>query len=215
MTAAAPTNRHQERSELSTRRLLEAAGDLIAEGGYEAMTLAAVGERAGYSRGLVTARFGSKDQLLKALVERIVDRWNHRNVLPRTAGASGRESIVILIGAIAEQMARDPTDVRVLYALMFEALGPIPELRSTFVEFHATMRADLASFVRKGLRDGSVAPGSSPTKEAALIVAGLRGIGYQWRLDPDGFDPLPALRHLVATTESRLRDGLRGASPAR
>jgi len=47
--------------------LLDAAADLIAEGGYEAMTLAAVGERAGYSRGLVTARFGSKDQLLEAL----------------------------------------------------------------------------------------------------------------------------------------------------
>ena len=177
------------------------------EGGYEAMTLAAVGERAGYSRGLVTARFGSKDQLLKTLVERIIDRWNHRNVLPRTEGTSGREAIVILLDAITEQVERDPTDVLVLYALMFEALRPIPELRSTFVEFHATMRADLAAFVRKGLRDGSIAPGTSPTKEAALIVAGLRGIGYQWRLDPDGFEPLPALRHLVSTTESRLRGG--------
>ena len=208
MTTAASTNRHQERSELSTRRLLEAAGDLIVEGGYEAMTLAAVGERAGYSRGLVTARFGSKDQLLKALVERIIDRWNHRNVLPRTEGAPGREAIVILLDAITEQVERDPTDVRVLYALMFEALRPIPELRSTFVEFHATMRADLATFVRKGLRDGSIAPGTSPTKEAALIVAGLRGIGYQWRLDPDGFDPLPALEHLVSTTDARLRGGV-------
>jgi AcrR family transcriptional regulator len=207
MTTAAPMNRHQERSELSTRRLLEAAGELIVEGGYEAMTLAAVGERAGYSRGLVTARFGSKDQLLKALVERIINRWEHRNVLPRTEGASGREAIVILLEAISEQVARDPTDVRVLYALMFEALRPIPELRSTFVEFHATMRADLAAFVRRGLRDGSIARGTSPTKEAALIVAGLRGIGYQWRLEPDGFDPLPPLRHLVSTTDDRLRSG--------
>jgi BetI-type transcriptional repressor, C-terminal len=144
---------------------------------------------------------------LKALVERIIDRWNHRNVLPRTEGASGRDSIVILIGAIGEQVERDPTDVRVLYALMFEALRPIPELTSTFVEFHATMGADLATFVRKGLRDGSIAPGTSPTKEAALIVAGLRGIGYQWRLDPDGFDPRPALHHLTSTTDARLQGG--------
>jgi AcrR family transcriptional regulator len=208
VTTAAPTNRHRERSELSTRRLLEAAGDLIVEGGYEAMTLAAVGERAGYSRGLVTARFGSKDQLLGALVERIIDRWNHRNVLPRTRAASGRDAIVILLDAITGQIERDPTDVRVLYALMFEALRPIPELRSTFVAFHATMRADLASLVRRGLRDGSIAPGTSPAKEAALIVAGLRGVGYQWRLDPDGFDPLPALRHLASTTDARLRHGI-------
>ena len=55
-TTATPTNRHKERSELSTRRLLDAAGELIVEGGYEAMTLAAVGERAGYSRGLPAHR---------------------------------------------------------------------------------------------------------------------------------------------------------------
>jgi AcrR family transcriptional regulator len=207
VTTAPPANRHQARSELSTRRLLEAAGELIVEGGYEAMTLAAVGERAGYSRGLVTARFGSKDLLLQALVERIIDRWHHRNVLPRTTGGTGREAIVILLEAITEQVERDPTDVRVLYALMFEALRPIPELRSTFVEFHASMRADLAALVRKGVRDGSIAPGTSPSKEAALIVAGLRGVGYQWRLDPDGFDPRPALRHLVSTTDARLRGG--------
>ncbi|HMC81415.1 MAG TPA: TetR/AcrR family transcriptional regulator [Acidimicrobiia bacterium] len=206
-TTATPANRHKERSELSTRRLLDAAGELIVEGGYEAMTLAAVGERAGYSRGLVTARFGSKDQLLKALVERIIDRWNHRNVLPRAEGSSGREAIVILLDAITEQVARDPSAIRVLYALMFEALGPVPELRSTFVAFHSTMRADLARLVRKGLRDGSVRPGTSPANEAALIVAGLRGVAYQWRLDPDGFDPLPVLRHLRSTTDDRLRSG--------
>ena len=57
----ATRNRHQERSDLSTARLLDAAAELIEEGGYEAMTVAAVGERAGYSRGLVTARFGSKE----------------------------------------------------------------------------------------------------------------------------------------------------------
>jgi AcrR family transcriptional regulator len=204
-TPASPTNRHKERSELSTRRLLDAAGELIVEGGYQSMTLVAVGERAGYSRGLVTARFGSKDQLLTALVERIIDRWNHRHVLPRTEGSSGREAIVILLDAITGQIERDPRAVRVLYALMFEALGPVPELRSTFVEFHDTMRADLARLIRKGLRDGSVRPGTSPTREAALIVAGLRGVAYQWRLDPDGFDPRPVLRHLTATTDERLR----------
>jgi AcrR family transcriptional regulator len=204
-TTPAPTNRHQERSELSTRRLLDAAGELIVEGGYQSMTLVAVGERSGYSRGLVTARFGSKDQLLRALVERIIDRWNHRHVLPRTEGSSGREAIVILLDAITDQIERDPRSVRVLYALMFEALGPVPELRSTFREFHDTLRADLARLLRKGLRDGSVRPGTSPAREAALIVAGLRGVAYQWRLDPDGFDPVPVLRHLTSTTDARLR----------
>ena len=41
----------QERSEESTRRLLDAAVELVAEAGYAGMTLAATGDRAGYSRG--------------------------------------------------------------------------------------------------------------------------------------------------------------------
>jgi AcrR family transcriptional regulator len=201
----ATRNRHQERSERSSARLLDAAADLIAEGGYEAMTLAAVGERAGYSRGLVTARFGSKDQLLEALVARITTGWNHRNVLPRTVGRPGRDGVLILIDAIRAQAERDPRALRTLYALMFEALGPNVGLRDHFVEFHRTMRADLVKLVRRGIRDGSVARERRPDEEAALVVAGLRGIAYQWLLDPAGFDPVPALRALCTATEQRLR----------
>lgn len=201
----ATRNRHQERSELSTARLLDAAAELIEEGGYEAMTLAAVGERAGYSRGLVTARFGSKDQLLVALVDRITTRWSHRNVLPRTAGRSGRDGILVLIDAIRTQAERDPRALRTLYALMFEALGPNESLRRHFVDFHRTMRSDLAHLVRRGVRDGSVARRRRPDEEAMLVVAGLRGIAYQWRLDPDGFDPVAALRVLAAATDQRLQ----------
>jgi len=198
-------NRQKERSELSTSRLLTAAGELIVEGGFRAMTLAAVGERAGYSRGLVTARFGSKDQLLQSLVEHIVGRWSHRNVLPRTKEATGRDGIQIVLEAIATQADRDPSALRVLYALMFEAVGPAADLRSTFVQLHADMRADFARFVRRGLRDGSIRSGLSPDLEAAVVVAGVRGIAYQWLLDPDGFEPVTALRYLARVTDERLR----------
>jgi AcrR family transcriptional regulator len=189
--------------------LLAAAGDLIVEGGFRAMTLAAVGERAGYSRGLVTARFGSKDQLLQALVERIVGQWSHRNVVPRTKGASGRDGVGIILEAIATQAERDPSALRVLYALMFEAVGPAVDLRPTFVQLHADMRNDFARLIRRGLRDGSVRPGISADSEAAVIVAGIRGIGYQWVLDPEGFEPVPALRYLARLTDERLRPLLR------
>ena len=64
VAGARTASRQRERSERSTRALLDAAGEVIAEVGYGNMTLAAVGERAGYSRGLVTARFGSKEKLL-------------------------------------------------------------------------------------------------------------------------------------------------------
>jgi AcrR family transcriptional regulator len=200
-------NRQQQRTQRSTRALLEAAGELIAERGYENMTLAAVGERAGYSRGLVTARFGSKDKLLEALVQRITTVWTHRNVLPRTRGRSGLDAVLVILGAIREQAERDQRALRVLYALMFEALGPNAELRRHFAEFHRTMRADLAQLLRRGIRDGSVHGGTDSKAEAALVIAGLRGIAYQWALDPCDIDLAAALGYLSRTTEGRLRAG--------
>ena len=198
-------NRQKERSSLSTRRLLDAAGELISEGGYAAMTLAAVGERAGYSRGLVSARFGSKRELVEALVERITTVWNARNVQPGTVGKSGLDGLLLTLDAIRVQSERDRRDLRTLYALQFEALGQVPELRAHFVEFHRTMRADMAGFVRRGLRDGSVVAGTSPKAEGAAVVGALRGIGYQWLLDPDDVDPSPLLSHLIVCVDQRLR----------
>jgi AcrR family transcriptional regulator len=198
-------NRQRERSQRSTRALLDAAGEVIAEVGYENMTLAAVGERAGYSRGLVTSRFGSKQKLLAALVERMTAGWTHRNVLPRTTGRSGLEAVVTLLDAIRAQAHEDPRALRVLYALMFEALGPNGDLRAHFVEFHRTMRADIAKLVRRGVRDGSIRAGTDPVAEAVCIAGGLRGVAYQWALDPDAFDPVDAFAYLTRVTEARLR----------
>jgi AcrR family transcriptional regulator len=198
-------NRQEERSSTSTRRLLDAAGELISEGGYEAMTLSAVGERAGYSRGLVTARFGSKRELLEALVERITTGWNVRNVQPRTVGKSGLDGLLITLDAIRVQAVRDPGALRRLYALQFEALGSVPELRAHFVDFHRTMRSDMAAFVRRGLRDGSIAAGTSAKAEGAAIVGALRGIAYQWLLDPDDVDPAALLKHMIGSVDRRLR----------
>lgn len=198
-------NRQMERSSLSTRRLLDAAGELISEGGYAAMTLAAVGHRAGYSRGLVTARFGSKRELVEALVERITTVWNARNVQPGTVGKSGLDGLLLNLDAIRMQAESDPSALRTLYALQFEALGQVPELRAHFVAFHRTMRADMASFVRRGLRDGSVVAGTSPKAEGAAVVGALRGIGYQWLLDPDDVDPAALLAYLIVCVDRRLR----------
>jgi AcrR family transcriptional regulator len=197
-------NKQHLRTARSTNALLDATSELITEGGFASLTFAAIGERAGYSRGMVTARFGSKEGLIEALIDRIVTRWSHRNVLPLTAGKLGLEGMSILLDAIRRQAAKDPRGLRVLYALMFESLGPDEALRTRFAKLHDTMRSDFAAIVTKGRRDGSIGDGLRAAREAALIIAGLRGIGYQWLLDPERFDPVDALAYLHDTTVDRL-----------
>jgi len=204
MTADPPKNKQQLRSERSTNALLEAASELIVEGGFAALTFAAIGERSGYSRGMVTARFGTKDGLIDALIDRIVTTWSHRNVIPHTKDSSGLDGAMTLLTAIETQASKDPRGLQVLYSLMFEAVGSTDDMGERFAKFHEVMRADFAQFVRRGQRDGSIRRGPSPQREAELIVAGLRGIGFQWLLDPGAFDPVAALRYLRSTVYDRL-----------
>ena len=66
---AAPQSLTQaERTAISDRAMLDAAIELVLEFGTEKTTLAMIGERAGYSRGLATYRFGSKTGLFKAVI---------------------------------------------------------------------------------------------------------------------------------------------------
>jgi AcrR family transcriptional regulator len=209
------SGRQRERAERSTKAVLDAASDLIVEGGFQSLTFAAIGNRAGYSRGLVTSRFGSKDGLVEALIDRIVTTWSHRNVLPMTKGKSGLDGLLILLDAIRAQADRDPRGLRVLYALMFEAIGPDLKLRSRFALFHASMRDDVAAFVRKGQRDGTVRAAVDAEKEAVFIVAALRVIGYQWLLDQANFDPVTALLYLQTTTAQRIGEADRSTTTHR
>ena len=74
-----------DRSALSERRTLEAAVQLMGERGYEKTTLAAIGEAAGYSRGLATHHFGSKADLFARVIRWISDKLRRQVVF---AGAN-------------------------------------------------------------------------------------------------------------------------------
>ena len=75
---AAERRSQTERREEAEHRLLEAALEIVARRGSVRMTLAEVGEAAGYSRGLPAHRFGSKAGLLHALAGYIGKRFGQQ-----------------------------------------------------------------------------------------------------------------------------------------
>lgn len=174
----------QERSALSTSKLLDAAADLIAERGYERMTLAAIGERAGYTHGLVTARFGSKEGLLWALIERMVVGWQHEQVIQKLADAGGAQAVHGVLAEMRKSWRSKPKHMKALYVLMFEALLPIPMLNERMRDLHRTLRADVEKAINRGIEEGTVAPDVDAPATARLIVGALRGVTYQAMLDP-------------------------------
>jgi AcrR family transcriptional regulator len=63
---------NEELRRRSRNRLLDATVELVSERGYEATTLAAIADRAGAARGLVSYYFPGKRQLLQSAVHRFM-----------------------------------------------------------------------------------------------------------------------------------------------
>ncbi|MFC5830274.1 TetR/AcrR family transcriptional regulator [Nonomuraea insulae] len=56
--------------------LLDAAEDLLCDQGSTALTLAAVADRAGVSKGGLLYHYGTKEALIKAMVERLIEEFD-------------------------------------------------------------------------------------------------------------------------------------------
>src|SRR5260221_13714997 len=63
-----------ERRDESERGVLQAAIAVVADEGVGAVTFDAVGRKGGFSRGLATQRFGSKQGLIEAVIKHLHDR---------------------------------------------------------------------------------------------------------------------------------------------
>lgn len=150
--------RKAEQSERTRGALIDAAIRLFGERGYRATPLKAIGEAAGISHGVIPFHFGSKEGLLLAVVERCFEMF-HGGVL----GALGDRERDFGIGdlrALVDAQLRfgeeHPEIGRLFLVLMFEALGPSPELREHFGAFHRRMHELGCAWLREGQRRGSV-----------------------------------------------------------
>ena len=119
-----------ERTAASDRAMLAAAIDLILEKGIEKTTLVAIGEKAGYSRGLATYRFGSKAALFDAVCKSISRRW--LDYLREGVGDRiGIEAMSAAMDAFFTFISDSPKEAQVLQILYGGAASPGSQYRST------------------------------------------------------------------------------------
>jgi len=202
--AEAATSRKREQSELSRERLIEAAMRLFAERGYRDASVQAIGEAAGISRGSIFWHFGSKEGLLWAVVQRAFTRWEAETLVPEVGDARGEEAIGRALRAHRRFLADEGGTLRLLFVLMFEALGPRPELAGEFARLHRDLRVLATPWLEEAVADGDFRDDVDPETIVTLIIATLGGIVYQYLLDAEGVD----LDRCYADLERVLERGL-------
>jgi AcrR family transcriptional regulator len=176
-----------ERTAASDRAMLAAAIDLIIEKGIEKTTLVAIGEKAGYSRGLATYRFGSKAALFDAVCKSISRRW--LDYLREGVGDRiGIEAMSAAMDAFFTFISDSPKDAQVLQILYGGAASPGSQYRSTSVSIHQRQQDDVAEWVRAGQTQGSIREDIDPKSVAAQYIAYISGMTYLWVLNPESID---------------------------
>ncbi len=194
--ASTPRLTQAERTARSERRMINAAVRLISRQGYTKTTLAQVGEESGYSRGLVSHRFGSKAGLLEALMRRITGRFLEDQVRPAIDDRSGIAALVTMVDTYFNELTAREERLRTVYVLMGEALGPVPEIRDVFMSLNKGFRDNARQWIEDGIATGEMRAGLDPSAEAALFIGTLRGVAMQWITEPRCFD-LEAVRESI------------------
>jgi AcrR family transcriptional regulator len=172
-----------ERRDEAERKILEAAALIVAEEGLEAITLAEAGERAGYSRGLPSHYFRTKNDLLSALAVYIIELFMSR----RRASASnipGFDGLIASIHYYFESPPQNTRMVRAFHAVLAGALHT-PVIAATVATLNRESIAEIAAGIRAGIESGSVRADVDPEFEGALILAALRGSVALWLANPE------------------------------
>jgi AcrR family transcriptional regulator len=173
------------RVEISNRRLIEAAAALIAEKGWEATTAAEIGRRAGYSRAMVHARYGSKDAILDAF---FLDDQIKRLSPDADPAATGLTDALGHFDRVAELYEEDRDFLRALFVATFEAVKTTSRLRARVRTLLDRGIDKVEAGLRRGVDDGSVRPDVDVARATNDISSAIFGCAYLWTVLGDRYD---------------------------
>ena len=196
MSETPPRRTQEQRRAETERRVLEAATALIAATGSRSVTLAQVGEAAGYSRGIVYHQFGSRERLIEAVLDRA-----QRLGLPESAD-DGLGHLLAIVETYLQAVARRAPTTRAFLQLWMEAVAADPVVAPLFAERDEGFRRFLADVIRRGRADGSVRSDTDPDAAGAVVMALLRGTSLQLIATPPVDDVSGVLREAVRTVRA-------------
>jgi AcrR family transcriptional regulator len=149
-------------------RLLNAAQELIEEGGYGAATVAAVADRTGLAAGTLYRHFASKEELFVEVFRTVCDGEVRAMGAAAEAMPGDRpcvERLTTVLATFADRALRRP---RLAWALIAEPVDPLVDVE------RLAYRERYSALCAKTLREG-IEAGELPDQNVELVAAALVG----------------------------------------
>jgi AcrR family transcriptional regulator len=193
-----PTERTRAHAAAVRERIVAAALDQLAEGGYASAAVVRVAERAGVATGTVYRHFPSKSDLFAEAFRRASQR--EVDVLAAIAAGSAAERLAAMVEAFVRRALAAPVRA---YALIAEPVDPAVDAE------RLVFRRAYADLFAAALRDGDLPPLDVELAATAIVGAlaeALVGPLARRQTDPDA---------LVAGLVSFVLSAVRAEEPAR
>ena len=160
-------------AEVSARRneeLLDHALDLFLENGFEATTIEAISGAIGMSRRTIYARYGDKDTLFRAALQRAIDEW----IVPvdelRAAESASLEETLFGVARLWLANMRRPSGWRLVRIAYTEAFTRPDVARYLRAQMGAATIGYVIDLLRRRLRDGAPVPDAEDAAAAFMIL---------------------------------------------
>ncbi|MEV4238849.1 MULTISPECIES: helix-turn-helix domain-containing protein [unclassified Nocardia] len=188
-----PKRKYAKRLQPADRReqLLDAALRLVAQEGFTSVNIAAVAERGGVTRPVVYDSFGSRDELLEALIERETARMAAavaRSVAETTTApdfaSAAPEQLPAMLGRFLAEVCAMPDTWRLVY---FPIDGVPPVLRERVAAARDELRAPLRQALGLWLVEQPDADGVDPDVLAEVVQGTIQTAARLVLDQPDEF----------------------------
>lgn len=203
--------------QIRREEVVEAAVAAIHEKGIENLSLSEIETRTGMSRGQLTYYFRTKEDILLAVFDRMIETMRGRkedaddNPLSLAHKEMGWERMRNFLSLFVLTPPHDPTFHSLMYTFLAQMLHREDfrqRLAGLFEEWRGFVAADAAVELAQ-----HAAPAVSPRTVASLIQAVLHGLAVQRNADPAAFDPREMLQLILSLLGSYLRPAERPDPP--
>jgi AcrR family transcriptional regulator len=178
-----PTRARQERGVRTEEAILQATLQLLSTRGIHGMSLDLLSEQVGVAKSSILWHFGSKEELLLRVAERVLEEVAQGPAKVMLALPTLEQRADAAWRFFGETLRKRPELRRLVLWLIFECVEERPEMRTRLRQLYRSIR----EMFEAGLRE--VVPDAAQRRRLAIItVATFDGIFLQWLLEPDAID---------------------------
>jgi AcrR family transcriptional regulator len=168
------------------RQIVEALFKCLAEKGHQNITVKDIAKRADLHYGVIHYYFKSKDEIVSALADSLVSKYEGLMLERVQAIDSASGKLQAALDFLVDEFIFNKRLNRVFYNLVQMAFEQ-KTVRKALRKQLRVYRARIAEVVAEGIETGEFVS-HDPVESATLMVAVIEGMALQWMIEPRALD---------------------------